>query len=394
MSAIRIFSLFLIFILAAVSCGKPANGKKNGKSKDPEWAELTTGRIATYLEETGEVTPRSIVKVKVEFTGRVSRIYREQGDPVREGERMALVYPDVNQIKVYSTAEINYQRNANELSQLSNELAEAESLFKDGLISKNRYDTLMNSFRISTAELDKSRLELESLRSAGAISEGQGVFVKAPINGTVLKRLVEIGDFVIGASSYQSGTVLFEIADIRNIIVQAQINEMDILNVREGAQAEVTLEALPDKTFQGRIFRIFPTPEVKDSVKKYTVQVELTASLPPNARPGMSCRIRVLTVEKKGVPVLPVSAVMRDERRQKDYCLIKATNATDTKKYQTAAVKTGARDENNVEILSGLNDGDKVIRNPYSVPESEVIPAAGDTNAGSGPDKRPRRIRM
>ncbi|NPV01386.1 MAG: efflux RND transporter periplasmic adaptor subunit [Brevinematales bacterium] len=379
--------LFCAFLF--VSCGgnKTSGGDKQkgdgGGDKQNATIAVTNGSIRNFLEENGEIIPRTIVKVKFNFSGKIDWIYKEEGDKVAAGEKLAKVYPDINQIQMITSAQIAYQKAVAALSKLSNEVAEVTELYQQGMASKSKYDDAVNNYQIGKSELIKARLELESIEGSDSVQSKKGVSVIAPIKGTIISRLVDIGDYVIASSSYQTGTVLFEIADISDVLVEAKINEIDILNIHDGAQVDFSIDALADQSFTGKVFRVFPNPVTENNVKKYKVQIELSKNLPGTIKPGMSVKIKVLTVAKDNVPIIPISSVIRDADKKKDYVLVPSSKVEG--KYEISYVTTGAWDLNFIEIKSGLKLGDKIIKKPFEVQESQIITAdENSTNKTKG----------
>ncbi len=362
--------LLLLALVTASACGKADNKKDSAKSpKEIKLVKAEKKTIANYLDEMGEIGPLSITKVKFNFSGKITRLNAEEGDTVRQGQVLAMVYPDINQIKTVTSSQINLKKALANLQSVSNQTSEIASLYKQGLVSRAQYDDLQNQFSIAQDEVKTARLEMESLQKTSSIEKEKAVPVQAPIAGTIITRQVDLGDYIMAASTFQSGTVLFEVADVRDLIIQANINEMDILAISDGAKVEFTFEALPGKTFVGKVFRVFPTPVNDNNVKKYTVQILPTDVLPSNVRLGMSVRIKVLLARKDNVLSIPLGAVIRDADQKKDYVLV----AESKDMYKKQMVETGISDFDNIEILSGLQEGQKVVNSPYQVKEDQII---------------------
>lgn len=372
------FLLFLLFF-ASVSC------QNSSSSEDSDLSEAATdlvtvqiGEIESYLEESGEISPDTIVSVTYNLTGKIMKLYKEEGDDVYFGERVAAVQPDVNQLQDINSAQIDYQRDLADFTAASNEMVEADSLYEQGLISKSSYDDIISEYEIAEAEVYSSYLELQTYLNSGDLTSTDLLYVTAPAAGTILSRSVEVGDYVLAASAYQSGTELYEIADISDMIVEAQINEIDILSIEKGMDVDITISALPDESFTGTVLRIFPEAEEVDDVKKYTVQIEPGENFPDNVMPGMSVEIEVLTVYETNILVLPLGSVIRDSDTLEDYVLVPA----DKKGYfRQVTVTTGERNYDYIEIEEGLEEGDEVAENPYLIDEDKILTEEGESIA-------------
>lgn len=376
-----IVCLVILIAALAASC-KNQNSSTNTESSNPyALVSMENALIESYLEESGEIQPRSIIKVKFNLTGKVTKLFKEAGDEVRSGEVLASIQPDINQIQTMNSAEIAYQKAIANLETLSNEYQEALILYHQGLMAKASYENIRNDYDIAHSEVEQARLELESLReSSGTITGRQLVSARSPATGTIVERYVDVGDYILAASTYQSGTVLFDIANISDMVIEARINEVDIVNVSEKAEVEITIEALSSQRFTGTVFRIFPTPEESDNVKRYVVQIEPNETFPVSVLPGMSARIRIQTVHEEDAQSLPISCVIRDTELRKDYVLVSLDPRNNL--FEKRIVETGVRNYERIEILSGIQEGEMVAVNPYLVPE-ESIQVPGQTNAAS-----------
>lgn len=374
--------MFFIPVLASLLVLQ-ACGRSKPQETAPRQISLATvekKNIANYLDEMGAIGPLSITKVKFNFSGKITRLYTEVGDSVRQGQVLALVYPDINQIKTVTGAQISLKKALANLQQISNQAAEIHELYRQGLVSRAQYDDTQNRFAIAQDEVKTARLEMESLQKTSSIEKEKAVTVQAPMAGTIISRFVDLGDYIMAASTFQSGTVLFEIADIRDLVIEASINEIDILAIHDQARVEFSFEALPGRNFQGRVYRVFPTPVNDNNVKKYKVQILPEEPLPSNVRLGMSVRIKVLLAKKDGALSIPLGAVVRDPGSSQDYVLVPQGKQS----YKKTPVRTGISDFDRIEIVQGLEEGQKVVSSPYQVPPAQLLPEQ-ETNRAQNP---------
>ncbi len=379
--------LFSVLLALSVSCKKQPESQSSNNSNPFATAKIENKLIEYYLEESGEITPRSVVKVKFNLTGKVVKLYKESGDRCVYGETLAVIQPDINQIQTMNSAEIAYQKALANLQTVSNQLQEAQTLNQQGLIARASFDSIRNDYDIAQSEVVQARLELESLReSSGTVSGRQMVNTRSPATGTIINRYIDVGDYIIAASPYQSGTVLFEIADTSDMIVEAKINEIDIVNVADNAEVEIEISAIKDKRFTGRVYRIFPTPETEDNVKRYIVQIQPVEHFPSTILPGMSARIRVQTVHKDNAPSIPISCVMRDSEERQDFVYVCVDDRNNI--FEKRVIETGVRDFQRIEVVSGLETNDQIAVNPFMIPEESIRnPDSATTNQEE--DRRP-----
>jgi len=179
--------------------------------------------------------------------------------------------------------------------------------------------------------------------------------VRSPLAGTVLYRMINPGDFVnAGRDDF------IRVADLSRMIARFEIGEVDVLKFREGHQATVTVDALAGQSYAGRIFFISPgTVQKKEGswegrgVKKFLVKVELDQS-DPRLRPGMTARMEVLVDKRPGVILAPLGGVFEEMGKATAY--VKAGEGVEER-----SLKLGLRNEEQVEVLEGLREGETIL---------------------------------
>ncbi len=215
--------------------------------------------------------------------------------------------------------------------------------------------------------------------------------VRSPIDGIVTRRYREVGELVMsGTTGFGEGTPIMQVADLSQMRVKLNLNELDVAKVRVGMPVEVKVDALPERTFRGVVKRIAPAaqqpagnPSPLSStlgVVKFAVEVYLEPSHSPrssqtggsgegNLRPGMTARCRILTATRQNVLILPIEALGREGDRY--YVLKLKPNARDAQgkpKREKVFVKVGLRNASHAEILEGLQEGDQVVKPPFAGP--------------------------
>lgn len=215
--------------------------------------------------------------------------------------------------------------------------------------------------------------------------------IRSPIDGIVTKRLVQEGELVASLSSFSSGTPIVRVEDRSKMIVKLEINEIDVAKLRVGMDANVAVDAFPDKEFRGSVTKISPTDVNASSpaaagasaVVKYEVEVAM-ADISDELKSGMSAKCTMTVLDKKGVLMLPRQFVGKDKdgsyfvmvapKDKKD----KAAKATKTK------VEIGASSARSMEILSGVKEGTIVDKPEFSGPSRKGMmqfgPDDGETS--------------
>ncbi|MFN3683419.1 MAG: efflux RND transporter periplasmic adaptor subunit [Fimbriimonadaceae bacterium] len=234
-------------------------------------------------------------------------------------------------------------------------------------------DALEQSLNQSRASVDQVQSTLnDSLRQLGETE------IRAPISGVVTQKLIQEGELVASLSSFSSGTPIVRIEDRKRMRVKLAINEIDVARLRLGMPAEVSVDALPGKTFQGRVSKISPSstamasaslgqaPSAGEAVVKYNVEVEISGS-DPALKSGMSAKCTMVVLRKKGALRVPIEYVGKDE--QGSFVMVAGKQAG--AKAEKRRVQTGASTGAFVEILSGVEEGTALEKPPFNGPKRQ-----------------------
>jgi multidrug efflux pump subunit AcrA (membrane-fusion protein) len=201
------------------------------------------------------------------------------------------------------------------------------------------------------------------------------------MSGVVITRGVELGETVTsGVSSFNEGTVMFTVADLKSLIIRVNLNEVDIAKVRVGQPVRVTLDAYPQKIFDGKVRFVAPAAKVVDKIKVFEVEVALD-QLDDSFRTGMSANVEVLGERRASALSIPLEALQRREGKTVVYRLKPNLPAEKIEKareelegrskfvwlsenwrdyFEPVTVKGGIATLERVEIMAGLRAGDQV----------------------------------
>lgn len=244
--------------------------------------------------------------------------------------------------------------------------------------------TDLENARLRLREIEMRQLELKQARASEkqAVSQFQNLMiqfsetdVRAPIRGVVTRRYREVGELVMsGTTGFGEGTPILQVADLSQMRVKLNLNELDVAKVRVGMPVEITVDALPDRKFRGTVRKIAPAAQTSGQnttlgVVKFAVEVYLSQT--DNAlRPGMTARCRIITAQKANALRLPLEAIGKEG--DKAYVLRIVPNQTDPDgkpKTEKVFVKVGLRSASHAEILEGLREGDRVQKPPFAGPQ-------------------------
>jgi HlyD family secretion protein len=341
--------------------------------------------LQVSVREVGVVDPDIKVDVKSAVSGRVMGLRVREGDVVRTGQVMAEVEPDVNQAQSLSDVKGAVSQADIKLRDAERELTAQKALFDAGLISTQALRNFQTSRDLAADSLASTRSRYQIVEDHGipisGASNSQQARVTAPMSGVVIKKGVELGETVTsGVSSFNEGTVMFTVADLKSLIIRVNLNEVDIAKVRVGQPVRVTLDAYPQKTFDGKVRFVAPAAKVVDKIKVFEVEIAL-AKLDEAFRTGMSANVEILGERRANAMSIPLEALQRREGQTVVYRLknslpdkevAKAREALNGRSkfvwlsenwkqyFEPVPVNAGIATLERAEILSGLRPGDQV----------------------------------
>lgn len=379
----------VIVVLGAGAAVVYARGRDKGDAK-PEASPFRLGKVQAEdlqvsVREVGVVDPFTKVDVKSAVSGRVLALKVREGAVVKTGDLLAEIEPDVNQAQTLSDVQGGLRQEELKLQDAQRDYANQKSLFSNGLIGRD-------AFRSSEIRLDQAKESLNSAKLRYQIVEDRGIpisgnaasqkaRVTAPMSGVVIKKGVELGETVTsGVSSFNAGTVLFTVADLKSLIVRVNLNEVDIAKVHVGQPVRITLDAYPQKAFTGKVSFVAPAADLIEKIKVFKVEVSLD-ELTEAFHTGMSANVEILGERRAKAVSIPLEALQKRDGttvafRLKDNLTPKQLKAakealsgrnkfiwlSDHWKefFDAVPVSAGIATLERVEILAGLKAGQQV----------------------------------
>jgi HlyD family secretion protein len=403
--------------------------------------------LASVVTASGEIKPLTYTNVLGEGIGKITEIAVKEGDHVKKGDvllRLESVQPaaDVQaqraniaaaQAGVRSaeandlSAQADIKSRAADLERAKFDWERGQELFKEGLIPKQDYDQRKAAYDGAVAGLssaqaraDQARAQLAQARSALAQNQAlldrvRDVLRKttytAPIDGMVTYIAVRVGENVVPGIQNATGSYLMTISDMSVVTAEIMVDETDIVSVKRGQAADVTIDAMPGKTFQGNVTEVgtqavlrtsglASSQSTTGSQEARDFKVVVTLAHPPGGlRPGLSATAKIVTARKNDVLVIPLQALAvrtrkdleeaarQSGRRPSDTVTLAAGKpASDSTSAAVPASKdeeiqgvfvvrqgraefvpvtTGITGVTDIEILSGVQQGDEIITGSY-----------------------------
>jgi HlyD family secretion protein len=427
----------IVLVLAAVvgftvhQSGKNVSTVQTGKVQHQD--------LATVVSASGEIKPKTYANIGANAFGKITRLYVREGDHVKKGQLLAQLE------NVQSAADVNANAASLQAAQTDAEASDAalktsqadlvraqadyernkmdwdraQSLFKDGLISKSDFDSRKNAWSTADAGLVQAQSRVAQAKAQkdsadGHIAQAKATLVHysdllqkttnlAPFDGVVTNLPVREGETVVVGIQNAQGSTLMTIADMSIITAEVKVDETDIVNVRLGQPAEVTIDAIPKKIFHGTVSEIGDNAIIRSSgvstsqsntsseeAKDFKVVVTLTDA-PVDLRPGLSTTAKITTATRSNALSVPIQALTlrtKDQIEQQNNAPGSVHAAAPTKEVASKAKKqddvqgvflvrnkkavfvpvtTGITGTTDIEVIDGLKDGDEVITGSYKI---------------------------
>jgi HlyD family secretion protein len=353
-----ILSSIAVIVLGGASFLFFGNNKSSNGNDLPK-VKVTKGTIVDKALAVGTIEPENEISVKSKVSGVVSHIFVDVGEYVKMGQPILEVRPDPTPLEL-ADAKRQVQLSQVDMDNLKKEQVRARSLYASKLISDKEYEDFQKKYDESELRLNISTEKL-ALMESGKVKIGDTQIesiVKAPISGFVLNRTVEVGDPVTPLTSYQEGTVLMKMANMERLIFKGTVDEIDVGKMKEGMDVEIKVGALPSDTVRGTLRKIWLKAEKKDNATVFPIEIIVPASKNAVLRAGYSANANIIIQKKTNVLTIPERVVTFSN----DSAFVKVVPGAqkDEKRY----VKTGLSDAINIEIVSGLKEGDEVFEKP------------------------------
>src|SRR5277367_1301394 len=413
----------------------------------------TQESLVSQVTASGEIKPTTYTNVTAQGFGRITEILVKEGDHIKKGDRLLL------QENVQASADVQAQSAAIHSAESGVQAADAsfdaakadlvsqqanmekakldwergQGLYKDGLIPKQDFDQRKSTYDAAAAATDSAKERVQSLKAQldqtrSQVNQNEAMLVRtkdvlskttytSPINGIVSYLPERVGDYVVPGIQNSNGSFLMTLSDMSIVTAEVKVDETDIVNVKLGQDADVTIDAVPGKIFKGKVTEIGSQATLRSSglattqsttstqeAKDFKVVVRLD-SPPDNLRPGLSTTAKIKTAEKKSVIAIPIQALAVRTRKDLEEAAknakgqgssgvtlaapppaapgdpkkdeVQGVFVVNGKKAFFRPVETGITGVTDIEITKGLQVGDEIVVGSYKAlrtlkPEASV----------------------
>jgi HlyD family secretion protein len=334
------------------------SAKKTDESALPK-VKVVKGNIIDKALAVGTIEPENEISVKSKVSGAVSRIFADAGTYVKAGAPLLEVRPDPTPLEL-AEAKRNVELAQVDLDNMVKDKVRQESLQKKQLISAKEYEEFQRKFDETDLRLKIAKERLALLES-GRIKIGTTnieSIIKAPIDGYVLSKTIEVGDPVTPLTSYQEGTVVMKMANMERLLFKGTVDEIDVGKLKEGMEAEIKVGALPTDKVKGNLRKISLKAEKKENATVFPIEISIPKGSNTVLRAGYSANANVIIQKKDSVLTVPERVVTF----RNDSAFVKVSSGPG--KEEERYIKTGLSDAINIEVLSGLKEGEEVLEKP------------------------------
>ncbi len=348
--------------------------------------KVKRGKITSFISASGNVRPVTEVQVSSDVSGRVVSLPVKEGQKVTKDQLLVQIDSSSYQAQV-NQSQANMEQARASLIQSDAQWHRVQELYKSRLISTQEMENTRAQYQQNLARTKQAKAELDQ-----AIDNLNETTITAPINGTITRLDIELGEIVVTGTMNFAGTVLMIIADLSKMRIECDVDEADIITVHTGEKAKITIDALPDTIFNGIVSEIGNAQSTKNinnsqqslggsnvtgsnPTVSYTVKVEFN-DYKGNLKPDMTVNVDIITAAKENALIIPVQAVIpqsithNDSSSKQDTLGVKRTTYTvftiEKNHARFQPVTTGIFGEDDVEITKGLNEGQIIITGPFS----------------------------
>ncbi len=373
-----------------------ANIMKSGeKAYKVETEEVKKGDLKAEVSASGRVLPKRTVKISAYVPAKIIYLPVEEGDWVNKWQLLVQLDRASYQAAMDQSKAQMKVAQAN-LDQAQMVFDRHQELFERNLTSKEQYDVMLTSLNVSKAQFEQSQAALEKTKDD--LSKTR---ITSPMNGIVTELNAEVGEIVMIGTMNNPGTVIMTVSDLSEIEVEVEVDETDIASVGLDQEVKIEIDAFPDTTYQGRVTEIGNTAKItgygsQEQVTNFMVKVLLLEEV-SGIKPGMSASVDITTDNRQGVLKAPIACVVmrkldpdslkkkgekmkeseakaaeteeetegdenKDEEKKKE---VEGIFVVENEKAKFLPVETGISDEQNIEIISGIEEKDKIVIGPY-----------------------------
>ena len=454
-----IIAVVVVLVLGAAVAANVYYRRETGITVTAE--AIRARDLEALVSASGRIQPKKQVNISANRMGRVTRLAVEEGQRVKEGQFLLEIDPRQLEGQLQRSvagvaaaesglqgarlsvqqAEINLEQAQTSLELARQNLKRQQDLWKGELTTREALERAQNEVALRETDVKARQQDIKSRQQEIQTREQQikqeqaglsttrydltQITITSPIDGIIVRRNIEEGETAVVGTMNNAGSNLLTVADMSVLEAEVEVDETDIPTVALGQEAKVTIDAVPDRTFRGRVTEIGNSPiqaaQNTGQRQATTFRVVITIEEDvPDVRPGFTCTAEITTATRKNVTAVPIQAltvrellfdpkgaIVREDRRRASATPASTSNEPPpghTRKETEGVfllrdgaavftpVKTGVAGEQYFEVTEGLKIGDQVITGPFAsvraLPDGEKV-KLDQSQSSSGTTRTP-----
>jgi len=313
----------------------------------PSTATIELRNINFAVTAAGEIGPDTMVSVRPEINGRISSLPVDIGDRITNGTVLCAL--DDSDLQTERSTQITQIEGAKlQVEKARRYYERNKRLIESRLVSQEVYDDSITDY-----ELAKNALELSQRNLTQVEDKLSKTRIIAPFDCTILTRPVSVGQAVSGSGGVSGGSEIMTIANLKEMIITAHMNQADVPRLKIGQFVDVQVEAVSGMKIKGTVERIAPQATIKNSIKGFATQIRLK-NLDSVVRPGMTANMTIPLQSAENAVAIPLAAVFSEENDR--YTFVRTSSG----EFEVRPIHIGVADFQYAEVLDGLRNGDVV----------------------------------
>ncbi|QNJ97838.1 efflux RND transporter periplasmic adaptor subunit [Constantimarinum furrinae] len=320
---------------------------------------------------TGSIVPKEEVLIKPNISGIIDEIFVQAGDVIQSGDLIAKVkvVPNVNSLSSAKN-NINSARTQVETARLALESQKSiyerqKELFEKGVISANEFDNAQLSYNQAQQRYNQEKVGLSGAQqtfdivktgTTSGLGTSANTEIRATVSGMVLDVPVKTGNQVIEANNFNDGTTIATLADVNRMIFEGKVDESEVGKIAEGLPLEITVGAIENKNFDAILDYIAPKGVSENGAIQFEIKGTLNKKDTTFIRAGLSANASIILARADSVLSVKEALIQYDPKTQKPFVEVE----TGEQQFERKDVELGISDGINVEIKSGVSEGDKI----------------------------------
>lgn len=367
------------------------------KKEEDIVVEISKPKVQNIIESipsNGKIKPVTEVKISPDVSGEIIELNFKEGDRVKKGDLVIKIKQDVyislrdRAIASLNSIKAQYLQQVSQLKQIELNHNRNKKLFEQKAISESEFETSLSQYEVAKEQLKAAEYNIQSANAS--LKEAEENLTKttiySPMDGVVSKLNVERGERVVGTSQ-MAGTEMMRIADLDKMEVLVDVNENDIIRIKNRDTAKIDVDAYPGVVFRGVVTQVANSSKnvstSTDQVTNFEVKVEILPESYANLlkdnpipfRPGMSASVQIETSRRENAITIPIQSITTrseladsiSKQSSEGYNEFVFVYDKATSTVKAVNIKTGIQDLNIIEVISGLDKDAEIVTGPYNM---------------------------